>query len=143
MSKPRKKYNRNKIANIAVRRMLIVRHSDYEGVVLIDRKTFARMYLSELESDIALKLEHFWHVHTSVFLSINNEEITKTNELLFKDSYKQSDLADYLQSHHEQQILREVQDKVTGYGWIASTNHQTLSEAMIDRIYKTAIKYAS
>ena len=128
-----------KMAQALLPHLAIVRHSAYDGVIILDLRTLTRRQLTPADADVILGLEHRWHINTSVFLEVNGQHVTKTLEHVMKESYKQADLVDYLQDAHVEQLRRERQDHVTGYGWIALMKPRNLSEVTIDKIYRAAI----
>lgn len=72
------KTRQRKMAQALLPHLAIVRHSDYEGVVILDLRTLTPRHLTPVDADVILSLEHRWHISTSIFLEVNGQRVTKT-----------------------------------------------------------------
>lgn len=128
-----------KIAQALLPHLGIIQHTAYEGVIVLDMRSLTRRQLTPPDADVLLGLEHKWQIITSIFLDHDTEKVTKSQEHRMTEPYKQADLIDYLQGFHTDQLKRERQDFVHGFGWQAYPVHRDLSEQAIDAIYRAAV----
>ena len=131
-----------KMAQALLPHLAIVRHSDYEGVIILDLRTLTPRQLTPVDADVIIGLEHRWHISTSIFLEVNGQHVTKTLDHAMQEPYKQADLVQYLQDAHIEQLKRERQDQVTGYGWISVTKARDFTPEAIEKIYSASKRYS-
>lgn len=131
-----------KLSQALLPHLAIVRHSDYEGVIVLDLRSLTRRQLTPSDADVLLGLEHKWHIHTSIMMDVSGQPIIKTYEHIMREPYKQADLVQYLHDAHIEQLRAERQDCVTGYAWIATAKPRELAESAIAKIYQAACGYS-
>ena len=117
----------------------IALHSATGQAAVLDMRTLTHRWLSRTDADCLLGLEHLWHIHTSVFLDVDGQHVTKTQEHVMTERYKQADLVEYLQDYHAGQLKTERAEHIFGYGWIATPHRRELTEARIDLIFRAAV----
>ena len=124
-----------RLATAALPHLAVVLNSVAENAVVMDMRRLKARYITRSAADALLKREHLWQIHTSVFLQVGDQRVTKTQEHTMRERYRYNALVPYLQEFHADQIRAERADHIIGYGWIAMPHARQLDEVAIDAIY--------
>lgn len=138
MSK-RKAYNpRKQLARVAghlIKNILVCYTDSLKGCVMYDRKQ--KVLIKPTQAMVAsLDFPYKWSCFIAAFGRNQFDEYMKSEQIITQSKYKQADLAQVFEQHHEKLIKTMPEPQLCGVGWIADPFGGELTEKEAGKIFE-------